>query len=74
MDEWACPFGIQCRAINSYGFMALTPFPLSTETMEDRSARYKKTLGEVLPRMGELWEQAWLPAILPGLDRACAID
>jgi len=42
--------------------------------MEDRSARYIKTLGEVLPRMGELWEQEWLPAILPGLDRARAID
>src|SRR5215475_12303898 len=50
MDAWACPFGVKCRAINCYGFLTITHFSLSTETIEDRMARYKKTLSEVLPR------------------------
>jgi phosphohistidine swiveling domain-containing protein len=74
MDEWACPFGAQCRAINYYGFVTLVPFPLRSGTMEDRMARYKQTLDQVLPRMGELWAQEWLPAMLPGLDRARVTD
>jgi phosphohistidine swiveling domain-containing protein len=74
MDAWACPFGVKCRAINSSGFLTSTPFPLRTGTMEDRMARYKQTLGEVLPRLGALWKQEWLPSILPGLERARATD
>ncbi len=74
MQEWGCPFGAECRAINYYGFLTLTPFDLGSETIEDRSARYQQILGEVLPRMGELWEQEWLPAILPGLDKGRTTD
>src|SRR5215510_1562961 len=74
MHDSACPCGVACRAINYYGFLALTPFDLDTETMEDRGIRYQERLGEVLPRMGALWEQAWLPAILPGLERGRTID
>ena len=74
MHDWACPFGVECRAINYYGFLALKPFDLGTETVEDRGTRYQKLLGEVLPRMGELWEQEWLPAILPGLERGRTAD
>ena len=63
-------FGAECRAINYYAFLPLRPFDLGAETMEDRSARYQQILGEVLPRMGDLWTQEWLPTILPGLDKA----
>jgi phosphohistidine swiveling domain-containing protein len=69
MEDWACPFGVACRAINYYAFLALRPFDLGAESVEDRSARYQQILGEVLPRMGDLWEQEWLPAILPGLEK-----
>jgi hypothetical protein len=74
MHDWACPFGVACRAINYYGFLALKPFDLGTETVADRGTRYQKRLGEVLPRMGALWEQEWLPAILPGLERGRTAD
>jgi pyruvate,water dikinase len=74
MAAWACPFGVECRAINYYGFLTLTPFGPSTETMAERSVRYQQNLADVLPRMGELWEQEWLPAILPGLDKARSVD
>ena len=42
--------------------------------MEERSARYQKILGEVLPRMGDLWTQEWLPVILPGLEKGRTTD
>lgn len=74
MREWTCPFGIALRAINYYGFMTLTPFDLGSEAKEERSARYQQILGEVLPRMGDLWEQAWLPSMLPGLDKGRTTD
>jgi rifampicin phosphotransferase len=69
MEAWACPSGAQCRAINYYGFFTIKPCDLGAETMPERFARYQDVLGQVLPRMGELWEQTWLPAILPGLDK-----
>ena len=74
MDEWACPFGVGCRAINYYGFFTLVPFDLGTETMEGRNARYQRTLSELLPRMGESWEREWLPPMLPDLDRGRTTD
>jgi len=74
MKDWACPFGAVCRAINYYGFFTIKPFDLGAETREERSARYRQTLREVLPRMGELWEQEWLPCILPGLEKGRTAD
>jgi pyruvate,water dikinase len=74
MQAWACPFGAVCRAINSYGFFTIRPFDLGSETREERNARYRKILGEALPRMGELWEREWLPSILPGLDKGRTAD
>ena len=74
MDAFACPVGMQLRAINYYGFASMIPFDLGGETMEDRVARYQETTGQILPRLGELWEREWLPSILPALDRARARD
>ena len=74
MAQWASPFGAECRAINYYGFFTVKPFDLGSEPIEDRMARYKETLSEVLPRMGDLWEQEWLPSILPALEKGRAAD
>jgi hypothetical protein len=74
MDEWASPVRLGYRVINSYGFTSILPFGLGSESMEERVARHQKILGEVLPRMGELWEQEWLPSILPGIEKARATD
>jgi Pyruvate phosphate dikinase, AMP/ATP-binding domain len=74
MEQWSCPFGAQCRAINYYGFFTIKPFDLGAEMKQARVARYQEQLRQVLPCMGELWEQTWLPAILPGLDKARTTD
>jgi phosphohistidine swiveling domain-containing protein len=74
MDEWASPVGMQFRVINYYGFLSTPSFDLGNESMEERVARHQQTMGEVLPRMGELWEQEWLPSILPGIGKARNTD
>ena len=42
MHDWACPFGVACRAINYYGFLALKPFDRGTETVEDRAPAIRR--------------------------------
>ena len=74
MNEFACPFGFTYRTINYYGFGSLRPIDLGAETAEARQARYHETLARMVPRIGELWEQEWLPSILPGLTKARTTD
>lgn len=70
MEEFACPFGFQARVVNSYGFSGLIPVDANGAMTAEQRARYQETLDQILPRIGELWEQEWLPSILPGLDKA----
>jgi rifampicin phosphotransferase len=74
MNEWACPVGIGYRSINYYSFLSTPPFDLGTESTEERVARHQRIMGEVLPRLGELWQQEWLPSILPGIEKARNTD
>ena len=74
MDEFASPVGFHMRVINRYGYASIVPVELEGETIEERVGRYQQTLHEVLPRMGELWEQEWLPSILPGIERGRDTD
>ncbi|MDA0262732.1 MAG: PEP-utilizing enzyme [Chloroflexi bacterium] len=74
MNEFACPAGVVYRNINTYAYIALVPQDLGEETIEQRVGRYKENLGTVLPNMGKLWEEEWLPSILPGLKSSMDRD
>ncbi|MCH8185231.1 MAG: hypothetical protein IH862_03930 [Chloroflexi bacterium] len=74
MDEFASPVGLQYKVVNYFGYMGVFPLPLGSESMDDRVARYQGILHDVLPRMGDLWENEWLPSILPGLEKARSTD
>jgi hypothetical protein len=54
--------------------MALVPQDLGDETIEQRVERYKGTLHEVLPKMGSLWTDEYLPSILPALESSMTRD
>ena len=54
MEELACPVGVQQININTYAYLALLPFKLVDETIEQRVARYKENLAGILPNLGEL--------------------
>ena len=74
MEELACPVGVQQICINTYAYLAVVPFELGDETIEQRVARYQKNLARILPNMGELWENEWLPSIVPGLESSRTRD
>lgn len=67
MNEFSCPVGVVYRPINYYGFIGVVPFP--GHDSPERLARYQKTMDDLLPRLGDLWEREWLPSILPALER-----
>jgi len=74
MDEFACPVGVTYVNVNRYAYITLGPQPLGSETIEERVERYKGHLGHVLPNMRKLWEEEWLPSILPGIKSAMERD
>jgi pyruvate,water dikinase len=74
MDEFASPLGLAYQVFNTYAYAGFVPLDPGAEGMEARIERYKKTLGDVLPRMGELWANEWLPSIRPQVDEAIKRD
>ena len=77
MDEFACPIGVSYVAYNYYAYMA-TPLQASVqggrEPFEARMARYGQTIETVVPRIGRMWTDEWLPAILPGIEKTRTQD
>ncbi len=74
MDGWAYPVGFKYIAVNYYGYFTTPPNDLGDESMEDRIERHKGIMHDVLPRMGELWDNEWLPSMMPGIDKARSTD
>ena len=74
MLEFACPVGFAMKAVNYYGYTAIAPLPLGDESMEERISRHQDIMHQVLPQLGDLWENQWLPGMIPGLDTARARD
>ena len=74
MDEFACPVGLVYKSINTYAYFTLVPQDLGDETIEQRVERYKATLETILPNMGTLWADEWLPSIIPGLESSMTRD
>ena len=74
MEEFASPVGVTYVNVNSYAYFTLAHQDLGSETIEERVGRYKEILGSVLPNMRKLWEEEWLPSILPGITSAMERD
>jgi hypothetical protein len=74
MEEFASPLGLAYQVFNTYAYAGFVPLDPGGEGIEARIERYKKTLGDVLPRMGELWANEWLPSVWPQVDEAMKRD
>jgi pyruvate,water dikinase len=74
MDAFGSPYRLAYRTANGYGFASIRPRDLGNETFEERWRRYEAALARELPRMGRRWDAEWLPAILPGLEKARRLD
>ena len=62
------------RSINYYNYLHGTDRDIGTEDREARKARYERNVQELMPRLGHLWENQWLPDMLPKLERARNTD
>lgn len=71
MREYFCSVGLQFRAVNYYAYARFMPLEFDGLTPQERRERYAATtLANVVPNVGTLWRDEWLPSMLPGLDRA----
>lgn len=64
----------QTRAINYYNYLHGTERDIGSESPEARKARYEKNVEELMPKLGDLWANTWLPEMLPKLERARNTD
>ncbi|MBI4263996.1 MAG: hypothetical protein HY657_06460 [Acidobacteria bacterium] len=61
--------------LNYYHYLSGIPLKdLGGETPDARRARYQKNVAELMPKVGERWENEWLPSILPALERGRSTD
>src|SRR5215211_6521414 len=74
MAEIGSSFAAISRLINCYTYLTLAPIDIGDEDPQARQERYERNVAQLMPRVGELWEQEWLPAMLPALDRARNTD
>lgn len=71
MREYFCSVGLQFRAVNYYAYARFMPLEFDGLTQQQRRDRYATTtLANVVPNVGSLWRDEWLPSMLPGLERA----
>ena len=70
-----CSVGLAFRAINYYAYARFYPLEYPGLGPEERRERYRQTtLATVVPHVGRLWREEWLPSIEPGLARARETD
>ncbi len=71
MTEYFCAVGLQFRAVNYYAYARFMPLEFDGLTQQQRRDRYAATtLAKVVPNVGSLWRDEWLPSMLPGIEKA----
>ena len=62
------------RSINYYNYLHGDARDIGDEDPAARKARYDNNVEELMPKLGDLWENQWLPEMLPKLERARNTD
>ena len=74
MGDMGSAIAAQTRLINYYNYLHGVDRDLGGEDPAERKARYEKNVEELLPRLGDLWANKWLPEMQPKLERARTTD
>jgi pyruvate,water dikinase len=70
-SEFASFLGMAFWHVNYYAYFAFYPLDdLGGESISERGARYEQALDKLVPQVGRLWEEEWLPSLLPDVIRA----
>jgi pyruvate,water dikinase len=73
--EFASFLGMAFWHVNYYVYFGFYPLDdLGGESIAERGARYNEALEKVVPKVGELWENDWLPGLWPDVLRAKNLD
>ena len=74
MREYDCSLAMEMTTFNYYAYASFHPVDADRDSGAEREARYGATLDRIVPRVGRLWQDEWLPSILPGLEKAKNTD
>jgi phosphohistidine swiveling domain-containing protein len=74
MAEISSIIKLGCRFINNYLFVSFLRRDLGSDSREAWLERGRENVAALLPRIGELWRNEWLPSMLPALERSCTTD
>ena len=72
--EVGYPLGMCFQAVNSYVYAAFLPHETAVSDSPEPPAWDEVASARLVASLGERWEQEWLPAILPGLERLRTLD
>jgi phosphohistidine swiveling domain-containing protein len=62
------------KSINGYNYLSGVPIDIGGEDPQVRAARYTRAVDELLPVLGQRWEQEWLPKIIADVTRRMKQD
>jgi pyruvate,water dikinase len=71
--EFDSPLEFSCRMVNYYLYGSFHPIADETGAAQ-RAARYKDTLAEKAPRVGDRWKRDWEPRLVAAAERARTTD
>ncbi len=61
--QYDLPIGFRARRINTYLYSEMAPLPLPPQELEAMGKRAEAKIGAAVARLGELWENEWLPEV-----------
>jgi pyruvate,water dikinase len=74
LEEVSYPAVMHVRCFNGYPYSHFTQADLKGEPIGDRIARYQQQLNDLVPRVGQLWNDEWLPSVIPQVEKQRGLD
>jgi pyruvate,water dikinase len=75
MEAMGSVLGVTSRLVNYYSYLTFVPLDLPMdEDLEARKQRYEENVIALMPVVAERWQNEWLPAMMPSLERATSTD
>ena len=74
MAEYGSIIELGARFINDYLYVSFVPRDLGGSNRQVQLESGQVQVAELLPHIGTLWQDEWLPSLLPGLEKARTTD
>ena len=74
MAEYGSIIELGARFVNDYLYVSFVPRDLGSDDPKKRLAGGQQQVAGLMPQIGALWQEEWLPSILPALEKARTTD